>query len=108
MRNPEEEIKRDQYVATVLALYLNLPETSDRVSRYDRIRAVELYERGINLSVVEMAFLLASFRRLTRPEESPPLSPIRSLAYFLPVIEELVENPPPMEYLQYLRTKASW
>lgn len=46
-------------------------------------------------------------RRLTRPEESPRLSPIRSLAYFLPVIDELIENPPPIEYLQYLRRKAS-
>jgi|SRR5580658_5834840 hypothetical protein len=31
------------------------------------------------------------------------LSPIRSLAYFQPVIEELLSNPAPENYLEYLR-----
>jgi hypothetical protein len=33
------------------------------------------------------------------------LSPIRSLAYFLPVTEELTEAPAPGNYLDYLRLK---
>jgi hypothetical protein len=35
----------------------------------------------------------------------PPLPRIRSLAYFQPVIEELLDNPVPDGYLQYLRFK---
>jgi hypothetical protein len=35
----------------------------------------------------------------------PPLAPIRSLAYFLPVVEELTENPVDAGYLDYLRHK---
>jgi len=49
--------------------------------------------------------LLASLRRLARPPGVPPLPRIRSLAYFQPVIEELLESPVPDSYLQYLRFK---
>jgi hypothetical protein len=55
--------------------------------------------------VVESAFLLASLRRLLRPADVPALSPIRSLAYFQPVIEELLSHPAPDNYLEYLRLK---
>jgi hypothetical protein len=33
------------------------------------------------------------------------LSPVRSLAYFLPVIDELLAHPAPDNYLEYLRLK---
>jgi hypothetical protein len=64
-----------------------------------------LTDRGVSHRVVEFAFLLASLRRLARPSDGPPLSPIRSLAYFLPVIDELLAHPAPDNYLEYLRLK---
>ena len=85
----------DSYVTAVLTLYLGLPETPLRASTQDRKLARQLYERGLALDVVESAFLLASLRRLARPADVPALSPIRSLAYFQPVIEELLSNPAP-------------
>jgi hypothetical protein len=57
------------------------------------------------LPVVESALRLASLRRLVRPADGPPLSPIRSLAYFHPVIDELLSHPPSDNYLEYLRLK---
>ena len=57
------------------------------------------------LPLVETALLLASLRRMIRPPDVPPLPRIRSLAYFQPVIEELLESPVPDGYLQYLRLK---
>jgi len=93
------------YVNTVLTLYVGLPETPLRASTQDRRLARQLHERGVALCVVESAFLLASIRRLARPAEAPALSPIRSLAYFQPVIEELLSNPAPENYLEYLRLK---
>jgi hypothetical protein len=95
------------YVAAVLNLYLALPETPLRVSAQDRNQARQLRERAVPLPLVESAFLLASLRRLLRPAELPALSPIRSLAYFQPVIEELLANPVPEGYLGYLRAKLS-
>jgi len=93
------------YVATVLILYVELPETPMRASVQDQWQAQCLHDRGVPLRVVESAFLLASLRRLARPSDGPPLSPIRSLAYFLPVIDELLAHPAPDNYLEYLRLK---
>jgi hypothetical protein len=45
------------------------------------------------VSVIENAFVLAATRRLMRPADAPPLGTIRSLAYFLPVTEEISERP---------------
>jgi hypothetical protein len=93
------------YVAAVLILYAELPETPLRASVQDQWQARRLHDRGVPLRVVESALLLASLRRLVRPADGPPLSPIRSLAYFQPIIDELLSHPPPDNYHQYLRLK---
>jgi hypothetical protein len=95
------------FVKTVLDLYLSLPETPSRTSRSDRSLALELFNRSMSISTIEAAFLLASARRLCRPADAPPLGPIRSLHYFLPVIEELIHNPLPIDYIRYLRHKLA-
>ncbi len=94
-----------QYVARILQWYVQLPETPRRCRRQDLLRAAELYRRGVDLETVECALLLGSLRRLGRSSDCPPLGPIRSLAYFLPVVEELVENPVDPSYRDYLRHK---
>jgi hypothetical protein len=95
----------DDFVTDVLNLYRQLPETSYRSSPNDRKSAMELHKRGIDRSTIESAFLLGSVRRLSRSPEMPPLSPIRSLAYFFPIIQELVDNPISENYVSYLRIK---
>jgi hypothetical protein len=47
------------------------------------------------LQLIESAFLLGTLRRLARPVDLTPLTRIRSLAYFLPVIAELQQEPLP-------------
>jgi hypothetical protein len=93
------------YVATVLILCVKLPETPLRASVQDQWQARRLRDRRVPLRVVESALLLASLRRMVRPADGPPLSPIRSLAYFQPIIDELLSHPPPDNYLEYLRLK---
>lgn len=95
----------DDFVTDVLNLYRQLPETPARTTPNDRRSAIELYKRGINLSTVEAALLLGSARRLFRSPDMPPLSPIRSLAYFVPVIQEILDNPVPDNYVGHLRMK---
>ena len=104
--NDDEIVDRRDYFNAVLTLYLELPETPLRAGPHDRERACELRRRQVPFSVVESALLLGSLRRLGRPQDSPPLAPIRSLAYFIPVIEELLVTPLPDGYLQYLRDKV--
>ena len=93
------------YVAAVLTLYAGLPDTPLRATAQDQWLARKLYERGVPLALVESALLLGSLRRLFRPPDLPPLTPVRSLAYFQPVITELQQNPLPDGYLDYLRLK---
>jgi hypothetical protein len=93
------------YVAAVLILYTDLPDTPLRPSPQDQALARRLHDQGVPLSLVESALLLASLRRLIRPSGVPPLPRIRSLAYFQPVIAELQQQPLPADYLDYLRLK---
>jgi hypothetical protein len=93
------------YVATLLMLYVDLPDTPLRPAPQDQSTARRLYGQGVPLPVVESALLLASLRRLVRDRVLPPLAPIRSLAYFQPVIAELQQQPLPVGYLDYLRLK---
>ena len=93
------------YIAAVLILYVDLPDTPLRTSPQDQSMARRLHEQSVPLSLVESALLLASLRRLVRPSELPPLPKIRSLAYFQPIITELQQQPLPDGYLDYLRLK---
>ena len=93
------------YVASVVTLYLEMPDTPMRVSASDQWLARHFHQDGVPLETVETALLLGSLRRLIRPADAPRLTPIRSLAYFRPVIEELQENPAPENYREYLRLK---
>jgi len=99
---------RETYRQTLLDLYLRLPDTPRRLSRYDLRLARQLWEEQIPLPLVETAFLLASARRTARRPDAIPLGPIRSLHYFLPVIEELLHTPLHHgdAYLAYLRSKV--
>ena len=93
------------YVAAVLTLYADLPDTPLRPSPMDQSVARKLHLEAVPLSLVESALLLATLRRLARSSELPPLPKVRSLAYFLPVIAELQLQPLPDGYLDYLRLK---
>ena len=94
------------YIQAVLNLYRHLQGTRSRPRRADRKLAAELHRRGVALDVVETALRLATARRQARPPDAEPLSPIRSLHYFLPVIDELPLGSPPEGYLDYLRQVA--
>ena len=93
------------YIYTVCSVYLQLPNTHRRFSRSDRHLASSLYQRGVSLELVRSALLLATARRLARNPAEPPLPPVRSLHYFLPVLEEIRLQPLPPGYLQYLEAK---
>jgi hypothetical protein len=93
------------YVASVVTLYLQMPDTPIRVSASDQWLAQHFHQEGVPLETVETALLLGSLRRLIRPDDAPRLAPIRSLAYFRPVIEELQDSPAPENYREYLRLK---
>jgi hypothetical protein len=93
------------YVRRILEAYRATPGTSGAVRRPDRLFAAQLNERGVPIEVVENALTVAAVRRLARPADAPPLGMIRSLAYFSPVIEEVLQLRVGQEYFLHLRNK---
>jgi len=94
-----------EYVDKVLELYCNTPGTIGHIRREDRQLARDLYHRGVSLCIIEQSMVIAAARRSFRASGAPPLSAIRSLHYFIPVIEEISVNPPSKEYTMYLKMK---
>ena len=105
MNKQHNPLSRDNYVKQALELYRCVPGTLGSIRREDRLLAADLHDRGIPLSTLEAAFVLAAARRCLRSPDAHPLAPIRSMHYFLPVIEEILANPPAAEYLAYLKSK---
>lgn len=100
-------MSRAEYLRRLLDSYCGLPHTAARrPSRNDRLLAGQLFHRRIPLDVIETAFLLAIARRTFRDPKAQPLPPIRSLAYFLPLIDEVLRQPPDPDYLAYIRPRV--
>ena len=99
----EKPISSAEYVQRVLEAYRQTPGTAGTIRRPDRLLAAQLHARAVPLCAVENAFVLAASRRQIHPAGAPPLTTIRSLAYFSPVIEEVLESRVNPEYYRYLR-----
>ena len=95
---------RGPYVARLLDQYQKLPGTLGRILRDDRRTAAALHARGVPFDTVQNAFVLATARRTFR-SDADGLEAIRALRYFLPVVQEIVQEPPLPEYLDYLRLR---
>ena len=101
----DDDRGQEEYIRQVLEAYRKTLGTMGTVRRADRMLAAQLHQRGISVKVIENALVLAAVRRLMRPADTLPLGTIRSLAYFLPVIEEVLELRVSPDYFQYLRHK---
>jgi hypothetical protein len=98
-------MEQRDYVRRLLDAYRATPGTCGVVRRPDRTLAAQLHQRGVPLEAIENALTLAAARRLIRPAGAAPLGTIRSLAYFSPVIEEVLQLQVGQEYFQHLRHK---
>ena len=100
-------MEQREYVRRLLEAYRATPGTCGAVRRPDRWLAAQLHQRGVPLEAVENALTLAAARRLARPADAPPLGTIRSLAYFSPVIEEVLTLQVSPEYFHHLRQRIA-
>lgn len=94
-----------RYVSSVLECYILLPHTPKRPSKNDRWLALRLFRQKVPLETVKTAFVLATSRRTFRPMNAPHLEPIRSLAYFLPVVKEAQRTAPDQLYVDLLKQR---
>ena len=97
------EISKTDYIRKVLDAYRRTPGTTGVVRRNDRSLAAVLYDRGVPVTAVENALVLAASRRIFRPPDAVPLQPIRSLHYLLPVIDEVLQLHISQDYFRYLQ-----
>lgn len=97
------DITKNDYLRKVIGAYRRTPGTTGTVRRSDRVLAAALYDRGVSVTTVENALLLAASRRIFRPPDAVPLQPIRSLHYLLPVIDELLQLRISQDYFRYLQ-----
>ena len=100
----ESPLSKTDYIRKVLDAYRRTPGTTGVVRPADRRLAATLYDREVSVSAVENALVLAASRRIARPPDAVPLQPIRSLYYFIPVIDEVLELRISQDYFRYLRS----
>ena len=101
----DPDLGREQYVQLLLDAYRQTPTTAGRVRPADRRLAVKLFDRGVPLTMIQAAFSLAAARRIFRDPKAAPLHPIRSLHYFLPVLDEIRCEPIEPDYIRYIEWK---
>ena len=99
--NPAQQ----DYIRKVLDAYRRTPGTIGAVRRSDRLLAAALYDRGVPISAVGNALVLAASRRIFRSPDAPVLQPVRSLHYVLPVIDEVLAVCLSQDYYRYLQFK---
>ena len=99
-------MRQKDYVRTVLDIFVSLPRAPLRPRRDDRFLAEKLYRQKVPLPVLEYALLTGCVRRELQ-EHDVPVQPIRSLRYFVPIVEELRHEPIDAGYVRYLRSKLS-
>ena len=104
-RSPNRKQRGAEHRRRVLEAYRSTPGTAGVVRRPDHLFANQLYDRGVPLATVENALTFAAARRSARPANAARLASIRSLAYFAPVIEEVLQLNVGQEYFQHLRNK---
>ena len=93
------------YVASVRECFEGLGCTSSKFGAAEIETARQLQRRAIPLGIIHDAMLLGACRKLDSWLNGGPLEPIRSMAYFEPLIAEIQANPLPAGYSAYLGKK---
>jgi hypothetical protein len=101
----DPEMQPDQYVRLTLEAYRTTPTVCPRGRQDDHHLALRLYQQRIPFTAVEGAFVLAAARRTDRHPARPPLAPIGSLRYFLPILREILDTPIDPADISYLWLK---
>lgn len=94
------------YVESVREWFERLGCTSGKFGAAETEAAKQLQGRAVPLSVVYDAMLLGACRKLDSWLNGRPTEPIRSMAYFEPLIAEIQAKPLPAGYSAYLRVKV--
>jgi hypothetical protein len=104
-RLPPNPIGQKEYVRRVLSAYGATPGTTGNIADKTVSWPLNCINGLCRCRWWRIALVLAAARRLFRSARVSPLGTIRSLAYFLPVIEEVLSLDVSPDYFRYLRHK---
>ena len=93
-------VTRRDYLAQVIRLYLEAPDTPDRPSQNDWAIAGDLFRRGIHLDHLAHAIRIAKLRRTL---DGQPRESVHSLAYYRAILRGLNEDALDPGYIDYVR-----
>jgi hypothetical protein len=100
-----ETIEESGFVGEVRTRLLKYPIVSSAFGAADEKLARELFRNGVSLEQVERALLLGLSRKYVSSLSSLSASPIYSLSYFLPLLDEVAQTETSDRYWEYLRRR---
>lgn len=105
LRNAEEAATNGSsaYVAEIKKMLLARACVRTSLSSADEILAREWFERGIPLDLIGQAILMGCIRKYVSWRNNQTRTPIGSLRYFEPVLDELQDQKIDPDYWGYLR-----
>ena len=96
-------MRRKHYLAELLRLYIEAPDTPSRPSRRDWTLAGHLYRQGVRLDHLAHAIRLATLRR--RFGQQSQHQAIHSLAYYRTVLHRLTDDELDIAYVSYVQRR---
>lgn len=99
--------EEDAYVAAVRDSFLATGCTRGKFGIGDEKSAKAMKEHGVSLELVQEALLLGACRKYDSWLNGGSPEPIGCLAYFAPLLSEILDRPLPPDYREYLHTKVA-
>jgi len=100
-----ESIEESGFVGEVRTRLLKYPIVRSSFGAADEKLARELFRNGVSLKQLERVLLLGLSRKYVSSLSSIGTSPIYSLSYFLPLLDEVAQTETPDRYWEYLRRR---
>lgn len=106
-------VEESGFIEEVRARLLKYPIVRSSFGAADEKLARELFCKGVSLPHLERALLLGLTRKYVSALNSVGTSPIYSLSYFLPLLDEVAQTETSERYWEYLRRRlddlnAAW
>ena len=103
--HPKMELDASPYIETVRHTYLALGCTRGVFRSADAVIARSFFSRGISLAVLTDALVVGAVRKYVSWLNGNTGEAIAGLKYFDAVVDEILENPLPSSYREYVRGK---
>lgn len=98
-------VEESRFVEEVRTRLLKYPIVRSSFGAADQKLARELFCKGVSLEDLERALLLGLTRKYVSSLNSLSSSPIYSLSYFLPLLDEVAQTETADRYWEYLRRR---